>query len=212
MKKISRVKMGLCSMIAVASFATLPASAADSYNGSDSAANWAGPYAGVHFGMTWGDFKNDSGVPGPNGSSDSLMGGGQAGYNWQFNHIVLGVEGDFSKLDVGTHSGAVTFDEDWDATLRGRAGYAIGRMLPYATFGLGLTDAEAKLTGAGSDSNVEPGIAAGAGLDGMISDRWSARAEYLFVDVPKDTYHTGGTAVSGGSSNNTIRVGLNYKF
>jgi len=173
--------------------------------------DWAGPYAGVHFGNTWADMKHDHTL-GPSGTTDTLMGGGQIGYNWQRDQIVYGVEGDFSKLDAGSKSPSVAYDEDWGMTFRGRLGYAMGRFLPYGTVGLALTDTMLKIPGAGSNSNLQPGVAAGGGVDTMLTDRWVGRVEYLYTDVPEDSSTFGGTSVTGGSNNNTIRVGLNYKF
>jgi outer membrane immunogenic protein len=183
--------------------------------------NWAGPYIGGHGGYAWGDFRNSAGVAGPDGSGDSWLGGAQIGTNWQFNRLVLGVEGDASKMDILTKNPSSTFDEDWMATARGRAGYSLDQMLPYVTVGLGLTDTISKVPGVGSDSSVQPGVAAGAGVDFMLpkmagntfaSGNWVGRIEYLNVDVPKNTENVGGTAVRGGSNNNIVRVGLNYKF
>ena len=69
------------------------------------------------------------------------MGGGDIGNNWQFNHLVLGVEGDFSKLDNHAGSGGTKLTEDWMTTARGRVGYAVDRFLPYVTVGSGNNSA-----------------------------------------------------------------------
>jgi outer membrane immunogenic protein len=74
--------------------------------------NWAGFYAGVNVGYSWGHQDNSMGVSTTvlvNGTpvsttstvlenSDHLngiIGGGQIGYNWQINHWVFGFEADF---------------------------------------------------------------------------------------------------------------------
>lgn len=180
--------------------------------------NWGGGYFGGHLGFTWGDFSNESGVAGPDGSSGNFMGGAQVGYNFQFNHLVLGAEADFSKINMESRNGTSTFNEDWMTTFRARAGYGFERFMPYVTLGLGLTDVVSKAPGMGTDSRLQPGIAAGGGFDfllpnsDVLSNRWLARAEYLYVDVPTETTTVGTTPVAGGSGNHTFRIGLNYKF
>ena len=180
--------------------------------------NWAGGYIGGHFGYDWGDFSNTPGTAGPDGSFANWMGGGQVGNNWQFNRLVLGVEGDGSAIDNQSRNPTATFDEDWMVTARARAGYSFDRLLPYVTAGLGLTNVNAKAPGMGEKSSVEAGVAAGGGLDYMLDGNatspgnWFGRIEYLYVNVPNDTYNVGPTMVEGGSDNNIVRVGLNYKF
>ena len=187
-----------------------------------SATNWAGPYIGVHGGYAWNDFNNSygAGFPGPAGSGDSWMGGAQIGTNWQMNHLVLGLEGDATKMDLLTKNPSSTFEEDWMATARARAGYSFDQIMPYVTAGLGLTDVNSKVPGVGSGSDVRAGLAAGGGVDFMLADtmgmfkshNWFGRVEYLYVDVPKDTNNVGGVPIRGGSDNNIIQAGLNYKF
>jgi len=40
----------------------------------------------------------------------------------------------------------------------------------------------------------------------------SGRIEYLYVDVPKDSYFIGLSRVDGGSDNHIGRIAVNYKF
>src|ERR1700733_9406278 len=168
MKK-SRTFKKLMSAAVIAGCFMAGAAQAQTY-ANDSNPDWAGPYAGIHFGNTWSDMRHDHTL-GPSGTTNSLMGGGQVGYNWQSDHFVYGAEGDFSKFDIGSKSPSVVYDEDWGMTFRGRAGYALGRFLPYVTGGLALTDSFIKVPGVGSDSNLQPGVAAGAGVDTFLSDK-----------------------------------------
>ncbi|MBI1273222.1 MAG: outer membrane beta-barrel protein [Alphaproteobacteria bacterium] len=175
---------------------------------------WGGLYAGGHIGGTWGDFKYNPANAGPGGTGGNIMGGGQLGYNVQFSQFVIGAEFDFSFIDIdASTAGAGSFEEDMQYTLRGRFGYALGRYLPYATVGVGFTTSESKLAGtAATGDSTHVGIAAGAGVDIALKDNWSTRLEYLYVDAPKETSTLGGTAVTGGSDNHTLRVGFNYRF
>jgi outer membrane immunogenic protein len=67
--------------------------------------NWSGFYIGGNFGYSWGraDSEIASTPPGTtNTNSQDLNGavyGGQIGFNWQVNNIVLGLETDFQGTD-----------------------------------------------------------------------------------------------------------------
>ncbi|MDX2027230.1 MAG: outer membrane protein [Alphaproteobacteria bacterium] len=186
--------------------------------------DWSGPYIGVHIGGIWSDFSGDS-PSGPRGWDENILGGGQIGANWQFDRLVLGVEGDISKFNTESDT-AFSAEEDWLATFRARAGIAMGRLMPYVTGGLALTDVITTVPGAGRDSRVQPGFTAGAGLEGIITQTWVGRTfsnmwsnqavtgkvEYLYVDVPEENTTIGGTAVSSAASNHIVRFGLNFKF
>ena len=68
---------------------------------------------------------------------DGAIGGGTLGYNKQLGDIVLGLEADFSWSSVGgkTSCANTVFtcetNTTWLATVRPRAGYALGSFMPY---------------------------------------------------------------------------------
>lgn len=206
--KILFSRLLICVIIAAGILAAGSASA-DNQNASDSH-SWAGLYAGVHAGDNWVSI-NSYGPAVPTSTTNGFIGGGQIGYNWQHDKIVMGVEGDGSALGVNSKSSGFSFKESWMMTLRGRVGYSFGWLLPYATAGLAFTDATESIA-AGSNSNINTGAAAGLGLDGMVSNHWIVRLEYLFTNVPRESSTIGTTTVSAGSFNNIIRFGVNYKF
>jgi outer membrane immunogenic protein len=175
--------------------------------------NWTGLYAGVHLGGIGGKFTNNvPTVPGPIDSGGSVMGGVQVGYNWQSNQFVFGIEADTSAIKVKASAGTTSFEEKWLTTMRGRVGYAWDRYLAYVTAGAGFTKVDVN-TATGSANKLRTGIAVGAGLEAILwSPNWTGRAEYLYVDVPKETYLIGATRIDGGSNNHIGRVALNYKF
>ncbi len=96
-------------------------------------------------------------VPGiDGGSDDSVIGGGQAGYQHQWNHWVFGVEADFQGLStsksteyvsenfgpIAKNFGAVanlytmrSATIDWQASARAKIGYARGPVMLYLTGG-----------------------------------------------------------------------------
>lgn len=173
---------------------------------------WAGPYVGGHIGAAYSEFSNEAPTAGPSGSSGSLTGGAQVGYLWQSNRLVYGVEGDASWLDLTSNGPGSHFHEGYSITARGRLGYAVGPWLPYVTGGVAFTNVRFENAAGASTENFEPGFTGGAGVERFINPRWSMKAEYLFVDVPKQTENVGGTTIAGGSGNSTARVGLNYHF
>jgi outer membrane immunogenic protein len=100
---------------------------------------------------------------------DGLLGGVQAGYNWQMDSLVFGIEGDISFTDM--RRSRVLFDSDvdaefgdvaWDdtgfdeafssvrtnldflASVRGRIGFAADNMLFYGTGGVAWADANVR--------------------------------------------------------------------
>ncbi len=176
--------------------------------------DWSGFYAGIHGGGTFtAEFDNNVPVnPGPFGDAGGPMGGVQAGFNWQTGQWVLGVEGDFSVIDLRARSATRTFDEDFMATLRARVGFAWDRMWLYATGGVAVTNVEASLIGVATDDDWAWGPAAGAGAEIGFGERWSFKGEYLFTHVPEQTLSTGAPPTIGGSDNHTVRGGLNIHF
>ena len=113
------------------------------------------------------------------GRSSGVIGGGQIGYNWQINQVVLGVEADAvgSGLKGSTASASRTFGPpilpvtvtqtvtvdfghiDWMASFRGRAGVAVDRALFYATGGAAV----ARIGGSTTTLVNGPGIGLPAG-------------------------------------------------
>jgi high affinity Mn2+ porin len=192
--------------------------------------DWSGFYLGGHFGYGGGSLGPDTnalplqGVALPP-TSTGLLGGLQAGYNWQLgNHVVLGAELDVSFVGP-TDTARLTpaaFNTTFDyfATARGRLGYAIGTWMPYATAGLAwgrtklnLNDANGDL--AASTSRDHVGWTAGAGVETAVGGGWNAKVEYAYLDLMRQTYDlsTAGLPNAGVDPKlHTLKVGLNYHF
>src|SRR4051794_6447795 len=118
-----------------------------------SAYNWTGFYLGANAGAKWANFDETfrSGTLAPlgfSGDSDvSWLGGGQLGFMWQTGQFVFGIEGDIdathlhnsfsATTTVGPFVAGDTFaaKNDWQASARGRVGYAFDRTLLYVTGG-----------------------------------------------------------------------------
>ena len=88
-------------------------------------------------------------------SVTGMIGGYQAGYNWQLaNRVVLGVEADISfgsPVDIPRLAPA-SFNTtiDYIATGRGRLGYAMGTWMPYVTGGVAWGSTHVGLNDLGS--------------------------------------------------------------
>jgi outer membrane immunogenic protein len=141
-----------------------------------------------------------------------VLGGFFAGYNWQWSNFVAGVEGDFSWLGrntatdtettFDTFSGAprpdgnlaISAENRWLASLRGRIGWSGGPWLLYVTGGAAWTRTSATVAWAPIPGALVPapspnavafdstrtGFAVGAGAEWMFAPGWSFRAEYLY--------------------------------
>lgn len=116
--------------------------------------------------------------------SDGAVFGLGLGYNHDMGDFVFGLEGDVSLLTNENQlemKQTVDADYDWFATARVRAGYDADGTLLYATGGLA---ALATNFDGGSDSQSETfiGWTAGGGIERMMSDSISVRAEALYAD------------------------------
>jgi outer membrane immunogenic protein len=177
--------------------------------------------------------------------------GGQLGYNYQWNSVVLGIEADYNWLgakktnffaldDCGFPAqgpcAQAAFKLNQFATIRGRAGLAVGPGLIYVTAGAvwGHFDSLINTLPANgtnqffiTDNEWRPGIAAGAGLEFMPwGPHWVVRAEYMYLNFTDNTsacQPTGGNTnfqvscrnqfhINFGSTAQLARAGLSYKF
>jgi outer membrane immunogenic protein len=165
---------------------------------------WQGPYAGVNAGYQWGSVNN---AANPSG----IAGGIQAGYNVQFSQFVFGGETDLQLSSANDTFAPWKFSNPWFGTLRARAGLAVNSLMFYGTAGLayGSLKLQSTLTNV-SEWHISTGWTAGAGAEIALTGNWSARAEYLYVDI-------GGTPFVLDSlhhriQSNILRVGVNYRF
>lgn len=180
--------------------------------------NWSGFYLGANGGGGWSTSHWDS-VGSTNGSGGVV--GGTAGLNWQTGRAVFGLEGDidWSNVKGSTTSAACpagcTTQNDWLATVRGRAGYAFDRVMPYVTGGLAVGDIKASTPGFAGVNQTNAGWTAGGGLEFALSNNWTAKAEYLHVDLGNMNcgFNCGTTANNNVSlREDLVRGGLNFKF
>lgn len=167
--------------------------------------SWQGPYVGANLGYQFGGVSNSRTDP------SGVAGGVQAGYNVQYGQFVFGGETDIQVSDADDTFAAWKFSNPWFGTLRGRAGFAMSNVLFYGTLGLayGTLKLENTITGV-SESRTNVGWAGGVGLEVALAGNWTARAEYLYVDLTDSSYVLTGT--NHGIGSNTLRFGVNYRF
>jgi outer membrane immunogenic protein len=61
-----------------------------------------------------------------------------------------------------------------------------------------------------SESHTSVGWVAGLGAEISFAQHWSAKAEWLYLDL--DDRHFSVTAANNGLAANLVRLGLNYHF
>lgn len=157
-------------------------------------------------------------------SPAGYLGGIQIGYNWQAANWVFGLEADIQGstqkdkacqyiCTTAPPVESVTYDQrlPWFGTVRGRVGYSVGSSLFYGTGGLAYGEVRTNIDYAlGDHANVEfshtrTGWIAGAGIEspfelfGLFGKNWTAKTEYLYVDL-------------GSSSDSNMLPGQYWKF
>jgi len=181
--------------------------------------DWSGFYLGINGGGGWGHSTWDANATGIR-TSGGLV-GGTAGYNWQLGSAVLGVEGDIDWANLkGTSTSTLcplgcSTSDSWLGTVRGRAGYAFGGVLPYVTGGLAVGDIRAATPGFAGATNTNAGWTVGGGVEFALPGNWSAKAEYLHVDLGRFNCGTNcGIAATDNVSmhDDIFRAGINYRF
>jgi outer membrane immunogenic protein len=165
--------------------------------------NWSGPYAGLNIGYEWGKVTNTAGEP------SGLMGGGQVGYNWQSGQFVFGAETDIQFSGADDTFAPWKFANPWFGTLRGRVGYAFNNILVYGTLGLAYGELKGTFL-ALDETRTEVGWAGGVGAEYGFTPNWSAKVEYLYMDLASRSFSITGT--DNGLHANLLRLGINYHF
>jgi opacity protein-like surface antigen len=199
---------------------------------------YAGAYAAAAVGQGQLGFVN--GVQANPGLS-GFLGGGQIGYNHQVIGLEgegggLHAKGakactPLNRTGFSPAAPPVLFDMtcnaeiSWTATLTGRAGYAWDRLLGYVKGGAAWTHENLFVTcnlfpctnlaglptrGFGV-SAFQTGWTVGAGLELAITQNWSVKAEYNFIDFGKvSRTASDGTAITVGTTASVVTVGVNY--
>lgn len=200
---------------------------------------WSGPYGGVAggFGVGHSDQTDPGPVPLPVANLETEDGhyavrgglvGGTLGYNWQRGGWVYGIEGDASWADLKGSSSICGPNGpaphpcgtklDALATVRGRVGHVAGAnadWLFYATGGVAVGDIRGwDSLGPSSGNDWRAGWTAGLGAETAFAPRWTAKLEYLYVDLGNAQVFNVSPGVPESVSFNAhiVRAGINYRF
>jgi outer membrane immunogenic protein len=201
--------------------------------------NWAGVYVGINGGWGFGRAKwtaigvgqTATGQANDNGG----VIGGTLGVNWQAGAFVFGAEADFDYSGINTSTSTTLCGagiscqtgNNWLSTVRGRVGWAADRVLFYGTAGGAFANAQT-VVNAVTTTNTRTGWTAGLGLEFAFADNWTAKVEYLYVDLgskavtctaaagvcaaPPVAGGVGPVNIQAGLTDNLVRAGVNYKF
>jgi len=189
--------------------------------------SWTGFYIGTNVGFGGDKFNYDLyalTVPVASASvtSSGWFLGGQLGYNYQFaNNVVAGLETDIQWADisgtvsVGPYSAGSSVD--YFGTIRARVGYAFDRFLPYLTGGAayGRTSTDASVgVAAVSRANTSWGWTIGGGGEYALTNNWTVKTEYLYVDLgsANNIATIGPVSLDNETRFHSIKAGVNYKF
>jgi len=175
--------------------------------------NWTGFYVGGHVGL---------GVDGGDNGDSGFIGGGQAGFNYQVNQWVFGVEGTFSGTSIKDSVSATFFvpgggfgtahaeaSLDWVSTFAARFGWAYDRWLVYGKLGgawahvsADATASFAGLTAGVSTDRTASGWMLGLGTEYALRDNWTAKFEYNMLSFGDDLE----------GKVHVFKAGVNYRF
>ncbi len=197
--------------------------------------DWSGVYLGGTVGYTVTESNAEFVDPAlstfsiPSGQS-GLLGGIQAGANFQAGIVVLGVEAGASIGNISAtyddpllgSPETVTSGSDFQGSLLGRAGLGIGNFLPYVTGGVAVAHVYTTATSPDADDDgMFAGLAYGAGIEVALDDNWSLRGQYLHTDLSGANFNIGKTIAGPGSpsyetsaapSSDTFTLGVNFRF
>jgi len=182
--------------------------------------NWTGFYVGINGGYGWGHSNwSVLGFSTGNFNVNGGVVGGTLGYNFQTGAVVWGIEADFDwsnikGSDAAGFCGAICQTSNgWLGTARLRLGYAFDRWLPYITGGGAYGNVKAT-SPIGTSTSNEFGWTAGVGLEWAFLANWTAKFEYLYVDLGNGscTGTCSAVPISVSFKTNLVRAGINYRF
>jgi outer membrane immunogenic protein len=198
---------------------------------------WTGFYLGAGLGDGWGTapFVDPLNGGAASPSINGLLVTGVAGINYQISSVVLGTEGDFtgafvkgSVTDTGVNpptNDSLETKVFWTASITGRLGWAIDRLLLYGKGGVAFDYDRSTATisnGAGvTGSANRAGWTVGGGAEYAITEHWTARIEYDYFKFASKAIAFSGPAAPGlgNAPGGTVGINLNeikgimaYKF
>jgi len=161
-----------------------------------------------------------------------VIGGGQLGYNFQYNRFVFGIEGSASAADFDWSFASPYFPATdvwsskltWLGTVTGRVGYGFDNWLPYIKGGFAAGNVETTIRDTtlgviSQGSAVHSGWTVGGGVEFKLAPQFSLGLEFMHTDLGRSNDISGpqvlpGTAESYGVAlkSNSIMARFNYLF
>jgi outer membrane immunogenic protein len=204
--------------------------------------SWAGCHIGGDVGGAWLRDENTETVtatgqqsifsPVDTATPSGVKLGGYLGCDYQFaSPVVVGIEGDAEWANI--RGGGVNFPNtgsppdtyetqaNFEASVRGRLGYAFQNWLFYATGGVAWANIKEIYTSSffgvsETFSDTRTGWTVGGGVEYAFAPNWVGRIEYRYADfgtltnLPVITFS--GFTESHKITENTVRGGIAYKF
>ncbi|WP_341367172.1 porin [Yoonia sp. BS5-3] len=159
--------------------------------------DWSGFYIGAQLGA--GEFV------GVGGTEDLSAVGAHVGYMYDFGKFVLGGEFAYNRLDADLAVG--TANEEYDtAVVKLRAGYDLGKIMPYVV--AGSTEFDMSIDGTSADG---AGPMVGIGIMYAVGDNFLLGAEYSSSRI-EDFNVTTSTASGVDLDINVLSLRASYKF
>lgn len=194
--------------------------------------SWSGAYLGGQVGYGWGKSTFSNPFFSGDLKPDGFLGGLYAGYNFDVgNSLILGIDGDitYNNLkdgEVEDFGGIYIGTENklrWSGAIRGRAGFAADRFLPYIAGGVAFGKVRnsayfdmGDLYVSSADTKTMTGWTVGAGVDYAATDNLIVRLEYRHSDYGRKSFSGTNEIFSFDTENNfktnEIRLGVAYKF
>lgn len=209
----------IVSLAAAAAVFAAPAFAADlpayepapAYAAPAPASNWTGAYVGAQAGYGWGKATNKNGFA--NTKPDGAVVGGYAGYDHQFDGspVVVGIDTDLNYNTAKDTKGRIRNDLQWSGATRGKIGYAMDRVMVYGAGGVAYGGVKAR-AGGGGTTKTAVGWTAGGGVEALVADNVTARAEYRYNDYGSEKLSTGAGTAKSSLTENRVTAGVAYKF
>lgn len=190
--------------------------------------HWTGFYVGGNLGYGVAGLTDNAPLA-VTTNMTGVVGGVQAGYNYQIDSMVLGVEADLQASgQSATYTrnlpiiGDLTVDHriTYFGTVRGKLGYAFdcGCVMAYGTLGWAYGEYRPSVSALGvtlSGDYTRSALAVGAGVEWMVKRNWSAKLEAIYMD----TGNIGSAAsfpiigqVNMRVRDAVTRIGVNYHF
>jgi outer membrane immunogenic protein len=189
-------------------------------------AGWTGFHVGVNAGYgrhdaTWSDKDYYNYSYSYDLTGQGVVGGLQAGYDMEFDGLVVGIEADASGSSIRERQFNDYFSTnfqtgvDWFASVRARAGVPVTNNLLYLTAGPAVVHVKSHVGngyyGRWEDDGVS--MVMGGGLEHKLGGNWSVRAELLYFSLPGGLSHSySGYTLKTEGELTVFRLGANYNF